>query len=359
LSKQILTVLGPIEPEELGPTTMHEHVLIDLSCNFVTPTEESERTLLDAPVTMDILGVLRRRPFSRCLANVVLDDERLAVEELARFREAGGSGLVDCTVWGIGMDPAAVARIARAAGLHIVQGTGVYVEPSHPEWVQEATIEELAQRFVDEVRVGIGDSGVRAGLLGEIGTSGVSRDAADYARVGDFTPGEEKVLRAAGRASVETGAAVSVHLDVRGQGAFRVIDVLEDEGVAPDRMIMCHLDPVADLDYHLAVAARGVFVEYDCFGREYYSDELGVAWGHDSQRVSWLVSLLEAGYENQILLAQDVCMKIDLRAYGGNGYDHVMTTGLEMLRRAGVGEAKITSMLVENPRRALAFELEP
>ncbi len=121
---------------------------------------------------------------------------------------------------------------------------------------------------------------------------------------------------------------------------------------------MCHLDPVADLDYHLAVAARGVFVEYDCFGRDYYSDELGIAWGHDSQRVSWLVSLLEAGYEEQILLAQDVCMKIDLRAYGGNGYDHIMTAGLEMFRRAGIGEAQITSMLVENPRRALAFPLD-
>ena len=98
VSKKILTVLGPIEPEELGPTTMHEHVLVDLSCNFVTPAEESERSLLDAPVTMDILGVLRRRPFSRCLDNVVLSDEQLAIDELTRFRRAGGSGIVDCTV---------------------------------------------------------------------------------------------------------------------------------------------------------------------------------------------------------------------------------------------------------------------
>jgi phosphotriesterase-related protein len=359
LSKQIMTVLGAIEPEELGATMMHEHVLVDLSCNFVTPSEESERSLLAAPVTMDILGVLRRRPFSRCLDNVVLSDEQLAIEELARFRRAGGSGIVDCTVWGIGLDPVAVARVAQATGVHIVQGTGAYVEPSHPDWVREATVEDLAKRFVDEVRIGFGDSGVRAGLLGEIGTSGVTRDAVGYARVGDITPEEEKVLRAAGRASVATGAAVSVHLDVRGHGAFRIIDVLEEEGVVPDRMIMCHLDPVADIDYHLAVARRGVFVEYDCFGREYYSDELGVAWGHDNQRVSWLVSLLEAGYEDRIVLAQDVCLKIDLRAYGGNGYDHIMTTGLEMFRRAGIGEAQIASMLVDNPRRALAFELEP
>ena len=81
MSKKIVTVLGPIEPEELGPTTMHEHVLVDLSCNFVTPVAESERSLLDAPVTMDILGVLRRRPFSRCLDNVVLSDEQLAIDE--------------------------------------------------------------------------------------------------------------------------------------------------------------------------------------------------------------------------------------------------------------------------------------
>ena len=146
--------------------------------------------------------------------------------------------------------------MARATGLHIVQGTGAYVEPSHPDWVREATIDELAERFADEVPGRLRRLGNPAGLLGEIGTSGVSADAKDYARVGDITRNEEKVLRAAGRASVETGAAVSVHLDVRGHGAFRIIDILEEEGVAPDRMIMCHLDPVADLDYHLAVAAQ-------------------------------------------------------------------------------------------------------
>lgn len=358
MAKQILTVLGPVDPREVGPILAHEHIFVDLSCNFVYPTEASIRSLLNAPVDIEMLGVLRRRPFSVCLDNVSLTDEDLAIRELTRFKNAGGSGLVDCTVWGIGLDPLAVARVARATGLHIVQGTGVYVEPSHPDWVRDMTIDELARKFVDEVRVGFGDTGIRAGLLGEIGTSGVSREAKDYNRVGDITADERKVLRAAGRASVETGAAVSVHLDVRGHGAFTIMDILASEGVGSDRMIMCHLDPVADLDYHLEVASRGVFVEYDCFGRDYYSDELGVSWGHDSQRVAYLKALIEAGHGDQLLLAQDICMKMDLRAYGGNGYDHLLTSGWTMFRQAEIDDTQIQKMLVDNPRRALAFDVD-
>ena len=263
MSKKVMTVLGPVDPETLGPTLTHEHIFIDASCNFVYQEEASLQDLLHAPVSMSMLGLLRRRPFSVCLDNTRLSDESLAIEELTRFQRAGGQTLVDCTVIGIRRDPVAVQRVARATGLNVVQGTGIYVEPSHPDWVATIKVEELAQMFINDVRVGIAETGVRAGLIGEIGTSGVARSSSDYKRVGDITPDEEKVLRAAGRASVETGAAVSVHLDVRGQGAFRIIDILEEEGVAPERMIMSHMDSVADLAYHKAIGARGVFVEYD------------------------------------------------------------------------------------------------
>ena len=118
------------------------------------------------------------------------------------------------------------------------------------------------------------------------------------------------MLRAAGRASRATGVAVSVHLDLRGQGAFRLIDILEDEGVEPQRMVMGHMDLVPDLEYHLAVPARGAVVEYDCFGREYYTEELGgLSWGHDSWRVQAIATLVGEGYVDQLVLSQDVALK--------------------------------------------------
>lgn len=349
-----MTVLGPIPPHEAGTTLVHEHVFFDHTRNFHYSDTATARGLLTKPVEMSMLGLLRRRPTGTTLDNVLLSDEDTAIAELSRFKREGGGLVVDCTVLGIGRDPGALRRVSRATNLHIVQGTGLYTERSHPAWVKEWTVDQLAHLFIRDIQVGIDDTGVKAGILGEIGTSLVLGPSGPTA---DMTANEEKVLRAAGRASVATGAAVSVHVDVRGKGALRVIDVLVEEGVAPDRMIMGHLDIARDLDYHRAVAARGVFLAYDEFGRDYYSDEVGVSRPSDVTRIEFLQALLGAGHEDQMLLSQDVCLKMDLRKYGGNGYDHILASVVPMFRSAGIGDDQITKMLVGNPLRALAFEL--
>jgi phosphotriesterase-related protein len=169
------------------------------------------------------------------------------------------------------------------------------------------------------------------------------------------TPAEEKVLRAAGRASVQTGAAVTVHLDPRGTGAYRAIDVLAEEGVAPERMVMGHMDANPDPEYHLRVAERGVYVEFDHFGREYHAGHMQRPYTKDARRVELLLELLRHGFAERLLLSQDVCAKIDLHRHGGNGYDHVLRRIVPALREAGVGDGAIRAMLVENPQRVLAF----
>ena len=353
--QKILTVRGPIDPYEVGPTLMHEHLLVDLSCNFVHPAEASTRSLLHAPVTMELLALLRRRPFSVTLDNMVLGDEELACEEVARFANEGGQTVVDATCIGIGRDPRALHRISRASNLHVVMGAGCYMENAHPDWVRDASVDQLTEIFTRDVTVGVEGTPFRSGIIGEIGTSGVPKGSQE--KHGDITAQEEKVLRAAGRASRATGVAVSVHLDLRGQGAFRVIDILEDEGVEPQRMVMGHMDLVPDLEYHRAVLARGAVVEYDCFGREYYTEELGgLSWGHDSWRVQAIAALVGEGYVDQLVLSQDVALKMDLCAYGGNGYGHILRTIVPWLRRDGVSDDALVKMLVENPRRILTIE---
>lgn len=347
------TVLGRVSPDELGPTLMHEHLLLDLSHLLVPEADPALARYLDAPVTVDLLPVLRQWPFSVCRDNWRLDDEGLALEELSAFREAGGSAVVDCTLEGMGRDPLGLHRLAERTGLHVIQGTGFYVERAHPPGLERMSIDAIAEIFVEEIAVGIGDTGVRAGIIGEIGVSGI--DAATGRRDSDMTPAEERVLRAAGRACVQTGAAVTVHLDPRGTGAHRAIDVLEGEGVPPERMIMGHMDANPDGEYHLRVAARGVFVELDHFGREYYAGHMQRPYTKDERRIELLVSLVRHGFASQLLVSQDVCAKIDLHRHGGNGYDHVLCRIVPRLREAGVDEHAITAMLVENPRRALAF----
>jgi phosphotriesterase-related protein len=269
----IMTVTGPVDPSAIGPTLMHEHVFVDLSATFAPVDDPELVRYRDAPVTDELLELLYRWPFSLTIHNGRLNDELLAIEEVGAFAASGGSLLVDCTQEGIGRDAAALPAIAEATGIHIVQGTGLYVEVTHPSFATEATVDDLAERFVRELTVGIGETGVRAGIIGEIGTSGINR--ASRQKHGDITLAEEKVLRAAAAASVQTGAAVTVHLDPRGTGAYRVIEVLTGEGVAPERMIMGHMDANPDMVYHLRVADTGVYVEYDHFGREYYAPHFG------------------------------------------------------------------------------------
>jgi phosphotriesterase-related protein len=356
MSKTVTTITGLIDPDDLGRTLMHEHVFVDLTCNFVMPAGVVSRRYAHKPVDLEMLHLLKRRPFSVSLDNLILDDEQLAIEELRYFVAAGGRTIVDCTVPGIGRDPEPLRRVSLATGAQVVLGTGFYVEMAHPDWLENAGVDELTDTFVREIRVGIDGTDMRAGIIGEIGISGVPKSSTDYARTGYITPTEEKVLRAAGAASAETGAAVTLHLDVRGESGEAVIDILESEGARADRIVAGHLDAVPNLDYHRRLADRGVYVEYDAFGREYYAEELGKTFGSDERRASMMKALIDDGYVNQLIISSDICMKMDLRAFGGSGYDHIFTDCPPLFESVGIAASDIATILEANPRSVLAFE---
>lgn len=353
----VMTVLGPISPDQLGPTITHEHLKLDLSAWFAEPVDPAARADADRPIEMSMLADLRRRPMGTTRDNMRLDDVQLAIAELGHFARAGGQSVVEVTCYGLNRDPVAIRAIAEATGLNVVMSTGFYVENAHPDWVAGKSVDELTELMVREIEHGADDTGIRPGLIAEIGLTGIPKGAGRQ-KVGPMTPEEEKTLRATGQASTQTGLAVSVHLDpVEPRAGLPAIDVLESEGVAPERIILDHVDQVHELDYHLAVAARGVYVEYDSLGREHYCDEWGYDfnWGHDSWRVEFARKLCEQGHEEQLLFSQDVCMKTDLPAYGGPGYGHVLRTIVPMLRAPGVEQRTIDRILIENPARALAM----
>ena len=333
----IVTVDGELEPAELGVTICHEHCFIDLTAAFDGDD--------DRPVEPSLLAELRTRPFSTTRDNMLLDDDEVASAELARFAELGGRTVVDVTPIGAGRDPQRLRRLSAATGLNIVMGTAFYVEALHPPFVRELSVDALAALFEREIRDGV--DGVRAGVIGELGVSGAPIPAE-----------EEKVLRAGARAALATGAAVSLHLDpLPPHPALPAIDVLVEEGLPSDRIVAGHLDVVQDLDLHRAVAARGVFLGFDQLGCECYADELGpnFSWGHDAWRLPFIQALVDAGHGGQLLLSQDVAMKMDLRAYGGRGYAHVLRWVVPTLEQLGVPRTALDAMLVENPARAFAL----
>ncbi len=347
-----MTVLGPIGGEELGVTLMHEHLLIDVSYKFQLPTEVTLRALAEQPITLASLGYLRRN-IGAVRANLRLDDVDVAAAEARAFKLEGGSTIVDVSPNGIGRDPRGLRAIAVQAGVNVVTCTGYYLAGSHPPAVASMSIEALADEMVGEIRHGIGDTGIRPGIIGEIGL-GEPMYAPGH-NADEMHPDEEKVLRAAGRAQHATGLPVTLHIyNYRpNRLAHLALDILEAEGAALDRVVVGHLDVRIDLEYAASVAHRGAYAEFDTFGIEAYSDPTLSQYPRDTERVEALVHMVELGHLERLLISHDVCTRMQLVAYGGWGYSHLSRHIESRLRQAGLSTTQIAVIRVQNPRRLL------
>jgi len=208
----VQTVLGPVAPETLGATLMHEHVLCDL-----TVPELAAQQLPEVEIRLDNAFEIRHH-WCRHYGNHVLNDLELAVDELLRYRTAGGSALVELTCEGIAPDANGLAKVAERTGLHIVAGCGPYVEAHLTVEQRARTIEQAAEAMVRAVSEGIDGSGVRAGILGEIGVST------------PCTAVERKSLLASVLAQSVTGAAINVHPPRTLRGTLEVIEILAGAG---------------------------------------------------------------------------------------------------------------------------------
>ncbi len=340
-SETVMTVLGPVKTGDLGPTLIHEHVLNDCTCWWRGHDPAFASPIRDVPVSLDMLWLLRNDPFAN-KHNCALDDEALAIEELGRFVAEGGRTVVDPTCRGIGRNPQALMRIAKATGLNIIMGAGYYLESSHPAHLAAMSAEDVAQEIIGEAQVGVGDTGARIGLIGEIGVSA------------DFTAEERKVLRGASIAAVKTGLPLMIHLPGWERLAHEVLDAVEAVGQPLDRVILCHMNPsFSDPDYQQSLARRGAFIEYDMMGMDFWYDDQQVQCPSDEQTCAAIAGLFADGFGRQILLSQDVFLKMMLCAYGGNGYAHVSRHVLPRLQRLGLSTQDLSMLMVDNPRRAL------
>jgi len=354
---QVQTVLGNIDSSDLGITLTHEHLLIDsIDALWSEPEDEYKRQFVDQRVQMSNLGVVRRSP-SISRDNLVMDDIEVAVAEAREFKAAGGKSLVDVTTRGIGPNPKALVRISRETGLNIIAGTGYYVARSHPADVRTRSVDQLAVEFIRDITTGIDGSDVRSGVMGELGVSI------------EMTEDEEKILRAASKASLETGCPISVHITPPGREGLKALDIFERGGVNLARVNIGHLDTNSDLEYHKRIAERGCFVSYDQFGLQYddweqvpgpespssTSSSLSLEFPRDSERVRFVIEMCKSGFQDRLLLSQDVAEKVDLRSFGGHGYDHILRVIIPMLRKRGLKQSQIDAILIDNPKRFLAF----
>jgi phosphotriesterase-related protein len=341
----VITVTGPVAKEALGLTLAHEHLFLDLRNQFSEFADPEKHRLSHEPVGPAVLDWLQRNPYA-VKDNLLLDDLETAVAEAERFQTAGGRTMVDCTSIGIHREPEKLRRLAERTGLNIVAGCGYYTQDTHPCELRNGSVEQIAESMLREFADGIDGTGVRPGVIGEIGTSH------------PIHPDERKSLLAAAKVQRQTRAALFVHTYPWGQEGLEAARLLMDAGANPAKIVICHSDVEPDRAYIRQLLAAGVMIEFDDFGKEFQPgpEERGFAGGifvSDAERVAVLRKLVADGFDRQLLITTDICLKCMLHRYGGNGYDHIPRTIRPMMAAAGIPATSIDQILFHNPAALL------
>lgn len=316
---EIQTARGSIDSAELGRVLIHEHVfLMDMEYTFnYRPDFFSDRTITDAVARLDAL------------------------------KAAGIDTIIDLTVLGLGRHMPTLAKAAALTDLNIVVSTGAYTFDAVPAPFQfygpgllkHVPEEPMVAHFVKDITEGIADTGIKAGML---------KCAIDEP---GLKPGVERVMRAVAKANRETGTPITVHTAPLRQTGLDVQRIMSEEGVDLEDVVIGHCGDTTDVDYLMNLADRGSILGMDRFGVEFAITM--------QQRVDTICEMVKRGYAGQLTLSHDCCCWSDFfpevadyhAAMPNHNYLHIHNDVLPALRAAGVSEADLDRMFVENPRR--------
>jgi predicted metal-dependent phosphotriesterase family hydrolase len=331
----VQTVLGPVDPADLGRVMPHEH-LISLA------------------------------PGPWLTGGTVDDPVDVAVTALKGIGELGFGTVVDLSPYGVvgrdaeGHGLGLLQEISRRSGVHIVAGASVYLEPYSPQWALDADLDTMQARFVADATEGVGESDIRVGILGEQATG-----------LNEITAHEEKCLRAAARAARDTGLALNTHT-THGTMALEQVGILREEGMDPTRVVIGHMDIHPDLTYVKRVLDTGVSVAFDTIGKQFWDFVLAPVptdppegefgkrayYRSDRSRARGLAELVADGYADRILLSLDMTgaeVYLNGATHGQSGYSYLGRTFVPMARELGVSDEALEQMLAVNPARLLTL----
>jgi phosphotriesterase-related protein len=299
---KIRTVLGDISPDEFGPALVHEHILVD----FI----EAEKFSRDRYNREEVFEVM--------------------LPYLARIKNLGVKGFVECTPAYMGRDAELLVRFSKALGIHILTNTGLYKEPHLPKFAFEYSADQLAELWIKEILEGVEDTHIKAGFIKIAVNPGI------------IAPIQQKIVRAAARCSLATGAVIACHT-ANGAAAMHLLKILDEEGLENDRLIVVHADAEENIKYHLEIARRGAWVEYD-----------GLSQNTSEKILKLLRFMVDQGFEEQILLSQDAGWYNVGQPRGGNirGYEYLIEEFVPLMRKNGFDQDLIGKILVENPAEA-------
>lgn len=297
----IRTVLGDINKNEFGKTMCHEHFIINLDKvrhDGISMIETVEEVLPEIKMMMDL----------------------------------GVEAAIEVTTIDLERDVLKLKEICEKTGLKMVCSTGYYLSQFHPEWLDNATVEEIAEVYIKDLTEGIDGTDIKAGIIAEIASSPK-----------EFVGHEKKILQAAGLAASKVGCAVSTHT-----GRFTAIETIEtllSYGMNPDKIILGHQDLIDDSEYHLSLLKYGINIAFDTCGKvNYMKDEI---------RAENMMKIIRAGYGDHIMVSDDVSRRTYFVSHGGVGYLAAYKTVLPLLKEYGATEEDIRKITTDNPARIL------
>ena len=289
-----------------GITLIHEHITIDLS--KVKENDDCNLNCFDA-----------------------------TVEEFRELYAYGVRNIIDVTADGMGRNVDYVSKVAKLTGINIIQATGYYKEPFLPDYVYTWSVEELAEKMVKELQVGIGNSDVKAGVIGEIGTS---KDA--------FLPLEKKVFEAACIAAKISGSVISTHTTLSTM-ALEQAEFFLERNMNPSKIIIGHQDLLGNEEQIRTLINLGFYVAFDTIGKNNYFP--------DEKRAEILYRLQEDNLLDHVCLSLDITRKSNMKYLGGIGYTYFFTNFIPLLKEKGITEKSLSSMLIDNPIRLFGGNL--
>ena len=321
----VQTVLGKVDPKELGFTLPHEHII----CDSTLGRSYSNRV---------------KKPSWG--SYMWFDDVNVMTEELNSFRNEGGRTIVEVTCQGWGRDPIALRTISERTNVNLIMCAGFYVEDYMPSWVENKTIEQLADWIIREVEIGCNAreshevTAIKAGMI----KTSTSRPV--------YSHNELKGLRAVAKGHLKTGMPITTHNSgsIRyelegGNIGMDLLDILEDEGVDPEAVIVGHTDENVDIRNLVRLVKRGAWIQFDTIGKNHYI--------LDETRADLAASLKARGLLGHLLLSQDRNRKPMLKKYDGPGYLDIINRFIPMLRERGLTDDDIHKLTVDNPSNAL------
>ncbi len=305
-----MTVTGRMKAKDLGPTLMHEHVLVDfIGADKVNRSRYDTREVVET-----------------------------ALPHLRRAYSAGCRTFVECTPNWLGRDVALLQRLSRSAGLRIITNTGLYGARQHqflPARIRQQTAEQIASDWIIEFERGIDGTRIKPGFI-KIGVD-----------AGALSELNQKIVTAAALTHLKTGLTIAAHTG-NGAAAMQEIDLIERTGVDLQAFIWVHAQGEKDRQMHIEVARRGGWVEFD-----------GISATTIERHVELITSMRVAGLLDNVLISQDSGWYHVGEPAGGNyrSYDTLFTHFVPALKAAGFGAIEIDQLLIGNPQNALQLKI--